>query len=410
MRRRANAQRHLTITFPILFILVAGCTPAGTGETAVLPTGAATAIVADSDFLLLPATEEHERETAVTELTPIPLPPLFIPEPTRIIHTVQAGETLYRIAINYNVPLNALIELNNISNPTLLLIGDRITIPAAATAESGGVAGAIDPTTTPFPVALIPQSSTIINGLAIEEIIVMSPEVKANIRDIYAYGQSIGHNPHAFSKVGDSTIMNPGLLVQFENSPYDLGDYTHLQPTIDYFNGSFDRYGAATRVGLHAWTVLDPAWADKTWCISDENMLACELHLHNPSYLFIRLGTNDKGLPDTFNRHVREIVSYAIQNGVIPILSTKADRFEGENNINNEILRQIAVDYKIPLWEYDRVAATLPERGLFSDDIHIATTGATYDYTDPQALQVGQSTHDLTALVALDAVWRVVTE
>ena len=409
MSRKQNTQRYLTISFPILVLLLARCTPTGTGQTAVLPTGAATAAVADDNFLLLPATEEHERETAVSQLIPAPLPPLFTPEPTTIVHTVQAGETLYRIAINYNVPLDTLIELNNISNPTLLLIGDKLIIPPMAMA-TGGDESAINPTTTPFPAILIPQSSTIINGLALNEIIVMSPQVEANIRNIYAYGQSIGHNPHAFSKVGDSTIMNPGLLVQFENSLYDLGDYAHLQPTIDYFSGSFDRYGAATRVGLHAWTVLDPAWADKTWCISDENMLACELHLHNPSYLFIRLGTNDKGLPDTFNRHVREIVSYAIQNGVVPILSTKADRFEGEGNINNEILRQIAADYKIPLWEYDHVAATLPKRGLFSDGIHIATVGATYNYTDPQALQVGQSTHDLTALVALDAVWRVVTE
>ncbi len=387
---------------------MAGCTPTGTGETAVLPTGAATAAVTDNNFLLLPATQEHERPL-LPPPSPIPLPPLLTPEPTRIIHTVQAGETLYRIAINYNIPLDALIELNNISNPTLLLIGDKLTIPAGAMGlgDDGVV---LNPTTTPFPAARIPQSSPIINGLALDEIIIMSPEVEANIRDIYAYGQSIGHNPHAFSKVGDSTIMNPGLLIQFENGPYNLGDYAHLQPTIDFFDGSFDRYGAATRVGLHAWTVLDPAWADKTWCMSDENMLACELHLHNPSYLFIRLGTNDKGLPDTFNRHVREIVSYAIQNGVVPILSSKADRFEGEEDTNNEILRQIAADYKIPLWEYDHVAATLPERGLFSDGIHIATAGATYDYTDPQALQVGQSTHDLTALVALDAVWRVVTE
>lgn len=396
------------MTIPILLLLLAGCTPTGTGETAVLPTGAATAAATDDDFLLLPATQEHERETAVNQLTPAPLPPLFTPELIRITHTVEAGETLYRIALNYNVSLDALIELNNISNPTMLLIGDKLTIPAEAMAtDDDGIAL---PTTTPFPVALIPQSSTIINGLALDEIIVMSPQVKANIRDIYAYGQSIGHNPHAFSKVGDSTIMNPGLLVQFENDPYDLGDYAHLQPTIDFFDGSFDRYGASTRVGLHSWTVLDPTWADKTLCISDENMLACELHLHNPSYLFIRLGTNDKGLPDTFNRHVREIVSYAIQNGVVPILSTKADRFEGEGNINNEILRQIAADYRIPLWEYDHVAATLPNRGLFSDGLHISTTGATYDYTDPQALLVGQTIHDLTALVALDAVWRVVTE
>ena len=337
--------------------------------------------------------------------TPIPIPPPLVLEPTRTIHTVQAGETLYRIALTYEVSLEALIELNEISNPTLLLIGDELTIPPPSESEETAVV-----TTTPYPTSLISPSITLVNGLSVENILIMPDEVKININKIYDYGQSIGHNPHAFSKVGDSTIMNPGLLVQFENGNYNLGDYSYLRPTIEYFDGSFDRYGASTRIGLHAWTVLDPLWADKQTCISDENMLACELHLHNPSYLFIRLGTNDKDIPDTFNRHVREIVSFAIQNGVIPILSSKADRFEGESNINNKILRQIAIDYKIPLWDYDRVAATLPNRGLFSDGIHIATDGVTYDYNDPQALQVGQSTHDLTALIALDAVWRAVNE
>ncbi len=403
MSRKSGIQQ-LGVSLPIIFILLAGCTPTGTGETAVLPTGAATAVSKD-ESLLLPATEEHDGEMPVFHNTPIPIPPPLVLEPTRTIHTVQAGETLYRIALTYEVSLEALIELNEISNPTLLLIGDELTIPPPSESEETAVV-----TTTPYPTSLISPSITLVNGLSVENILIMPDEVKININKIYDYGQSIGHNPHAFSKVGDSTIMNPGLLVQFENGNYNLGDYSYLRPTIEYFDGSFDRYGASTRIGLHAWTVLDPLWADKQTCISDENMLACELHLHNPSYLFIRLGTNDKDIPDTFNRHVREIVSFAIQNGVIPILSSKADRFEGESNINNKILRQIAIDYKIPLWDYDRVAATLPNRGLFSDGIHIATDGVTYDYNDPQALQVGQSTHDLTALIALDAVWRAVNE
>ena len=127
-----------------------------------------------------------------------------------------------------------------------------------------------------------------------------------------------------------------------------------MQPAIDQYAGSFERYGVATRIGLHAWSLFDPLWADKEWCGPGEDMVACEMRLNNPFLLLIRLGSNDAGAAAAFDENMRRLVDYALANGIIPILSTKADRFEGEDNRNNLIVREIAADYDLPLWDFDR--------------------------------------------------------
>ena len=54
------------------------------------------------------------------------------------------------------------------------------------------------------------------------------------------------------------------------------------------------------------------------------------------------------------------------------------------------------------------VAATLPNRGLTDDHAHL-TTRNNNDYTDPETFTRGYPMSDLSALVALDAVWRVMS-
>ena len=51
-------------------------------------------------------------------------------------HVVKAGETLFKIAQRYSVPLNELAKANNISNPGALRTGQRLLIPDAAAPES----------------------------------------------------------------------------------------------------------------------------------------------------------------------------------------------------------------------------------------------------------------------------------
>ncbi|NPV66759.1 MAG: LysM peptidoglycan-binding domain-containing protein [Anaerolineae bacterium] len=60
------------------------------------------------------------------------------------IHIVQRGETLYRIALRYGTTIRTLVTLNNIANPNLIFVGQRLTIPG-----SGGTTPL--PTPTPVP-------------------------------------------------------------------------------------------------------------------------------------------------------------------------------------------------------------------------------------------------------------------
>lgn len=234
----------------------------------------------------------------------------------------------------------------------------------------------------------------------------MPDNVRQRALEIYRLGQTLGRNPAAYSKVGDSTTENPHFMTRFDSGPYNLGPFAYLQAALDHFAGSHGRDSIAVRIAMHAWTANDPAWADKAVCQPNETPVACEIRVHNPSVLLIRLGTNDVGVPGMFDANIRQIVETAINSGVIPVIGTKGDRQEGSNQ-NNEILRQIHYDYQLPLWDYDAVAATLPGRGLDVDFAHMNTFYA-HDYNDPTAFTRGHAMHNLTSLMMLDALWREV--
>jgi len=123
---------------------------------------------------------------------------------------------------------------------------------------------------------------------------------------------------------------------------------------------------------------------------------------------FIHLGANDTDTPKLYKESMQKLVEFCVQSGVIPILSTKADRFKDPENIFNKNIREVAEENLVPLWDFDLVAETLPGRGLGEDNVHM-TNFFSHDYTSPEAFQRGHSVHNLTALIVLDRVWKVVT-
>ena len=58
--------------------------------------------------------------------TPQDAPP---PPPQTVIHVVQPGETLARIALRYNTTVWAIAQVNDLSNPNLIHAGQRLVIP-----------------------------------------------------------------------------------------------------------------------------------------------------------------------------------------------------------------------------------------------------------------------------------------
>ncbi len=325
-------------------------------------------------------------------------------------HQVQQGETLDRIAQNYGVSTDAILTTNNLTNRDVIFAGQTLIIPASL--ESTHIPLDVFPSQTPYRLGIFapPASATMpvmemLNGMSLHTLIVFPPSVQEHVQEIYSYGQAVGRNPHAFSKLGDSTIENPHFLDRFDTGMYNLGLYQHLEPTVQHYAGSYSRHSIAVQRGLHSWSVFDPLWADSRSCLPNESILACEIRVHNPSIIFIRLGANDVGVPDSFEHNMRRIIEHCIENGVIPLLGTKADRNEGAGNINNNIVRKIAEEYQVPLWDFDLVAGTLPGRGLGRDNVHM-TTFFEYDYTLATAFERGYGVHNLLALLTLDAVRR----
>lgn len=383
----------------------------------------------------IPPTRTPILPTATPTLTLTPSPPtdLGIITPggdnttssLPVTHIVQPGETLSLIAHLYGVSVDAIIRANKIAQANNIIVGqkliipvpgpsvtDRPTITPTATATAVGSAEATNdqPTTTPTvtktpTITPTPGPPTVLNDLPIESIIIMPDNVRQNIRKIYAMGHALGRSTHAFSKLGDSIDEAPLFLSRFDSGPYKLGPYDYLQPVVDNFYGSFARVSVAVQRGLNTAAVFDPLWVSLPACESGEHMLACEIRLHNPSIMLIQLGSNDVGRPASTDKYFRQIVEYCIANGVIPVLGTKADRHEGPGNINNDIVRQVAADYNVPLWDFDLVAATIPGHGLEQDNVHL-TSFYLHDWTLPLAYTRGYGLYNLSALMALDGVWR----
>jgi LysM repeat protein len=65
------------------------------------------------------------------------LEPTPIPDPTPQIYVIKSGDTLSRIAREFNVTLDALLEANKdrISNPNRIKVGDEIIIPVPVAEE-----------------------------------------------------------------------------------------------------------------------------------------------------------------------------------------------------------------------------------------------------------------------------------
>ena len=231
------------------------------------------------------------------------------------------------------------------------------------------------------------------------------PQISDRALQIFEDGLALGNNQRRFSKIGDSETFTSWFLAPFDKTPptYRLGEYTNLQGVIDHFSGSYARQSVAARQGFNASSVFAPLWADPTLCEAGETPLACEFRLHQPSYVFILLGTNDIWHLDTFEGQMRRIIEYSIEAGVLPILGTKADNLEGNGSINRT-LYTLALEYEIPLWNFWAAVQDLPQAGLDEDKAHL-TFGYNY-FDDELAMLNAWPVRNLTALQVLDSVLR----
>ena len=124
-------------------------------------------------------------------------------------------------------------------------------------------------------------------------------------------------------------------------------------------------------------------------------------------------GTNDVRLSSlaTYEKYMRLILEASIQNGIVPIVSTvppiKAAWGVSRAEQYNAIVIKLAREYDVPLLDYYSAMKTLPNDGLAADGVHpsLPPTLQTAFFTQKN-IQYGYTIRNLTALQALDKVWR----
>jgi len=245
--------------------------------------------------------------------------------------------------------------------------------------------------------------------------------VGSTSRQIFERGQQLGNRRDVFSKVGDSLTVATFVLYPFGWGTYNLGPYQHLQTAVNFFSTTNAREGNSfANVSLAAdngWTtrdLLDPARARGGVCQAGETPLACEYRVVKPSVALILIGTNDvASVPvNEYAGNLQRIVQITIENGIIPVLSTIPTRFGYDVTPYNQTIIQTAQANGIPLWDYWSAMQLLPNGGLSADGMHPSYPSETdfaaaANFTGDN-LQYGYVIRNLTALEALDAVWRYV--
>ncbi len=244
---------------------------------------------------------------------------------------------------------------------------------------------------------------------------VVPASVSNRMIEIYQDGLARGRDPSRFSKIGDCQNITPYFLAMFSDpTKYRLGDqYAYLQPTIDHFSTSWARKSVATHGGFNAATVLSPFWtlvSRPGECQQGETPAACELRINNASFAIISMEETWSGDFVKYDHYMRMLVEYVLSQDVVPMIATRAELPNAPISIN-AIVVQIADDYGIPLWNFGAAAATLPNNGLSADGFHLTpgTVEGNYYFDDPARMELGWTVRNLTALQAIDAVYRGVT-
>jgi hypothetical protein len=240
---------------------------------------------------------------------------------------------------------------------------------------------------------------------------ILSP-ISPAMHAVYQLGQELGNNPAAFTKIGDSLIVDVTYLEPMSLPQYELGAYRHLEPTLLWFAESATS-SIAAQIGMTSYTIFDPMWADPILCNPAESPLECELRIKKPSIAFILFGQNDlRHMPfENFEVQISAIVEHLLAHGVIPILSTFSlhpdDPFLPQGMAFNSRLVDISVAYEVPLINLWAASRILPNYGLDVDNIHMNHSGFSFlKFDTGHEAQYGVSLQNLLALTVLDQLRR----
>ncbi len=245
--------------------------------------------------------------------------------------------------------------------------------------------------------------------------------VHSGLNDIYTAGLAEGNQSREFCKVGDSISEDPDFLYPVGNGAAVWGVYGSLRTTARYFGAgnpvnAFNRVSMAALWGATTQTLLDPSINP---VCEGRSPLQCEYYLNPCSTALIMIGTNDAvvyyGTP-IYRQNLEAIVQATLDYGIIPVLFTIPKRYNiedwgirsyvGRTLWVNDIIRDVAHQYQIPLVDARLWYDLLPNSGLSADLVHLSSSPNAADFTS-SSLQYGDNVHNLLSVQVLDALRRV---
>jgi hypothetical protein len=227
------------------------------------------------------------------------------------------------------------------------------------------------------------------------------PELEPAAYDIFALGQELGRDAQVFSVIGDCQSSPTYFLSLYDEDRYTLPEgEEYLEDTIDWYAGSFVHRSITVENGMTVASALNPMWAraNSELCDNTETPVDCEVLVSNPSLALISLGTNwtPSTSQEDYIAYLNQIVDILLEQGVLPVLSTKADNTEGDYS-RNLAMAQVAYDRHLPLWNFWATVQDLPNGGLDKDREDV--------YLNYQ----GWDTRNLSALELLDSLRQQLT-
>jgi hypothetical protein len=228
----------------------------------------------------------------------------------------------------------------------------------------------------------------------------VQPEAGMNIREIYERGIELGNDPNAFSIFGDCQAEPQEFLGAYDTDTALVESLPpDLQETVANFSDSFKRESSTAQDGTTPGALLWDQWHRGEYgCSFGETPVDCELRAHRPSFVIIQIGSH---FESRNTEYLRRIIAQLIENGVVPILATKADNRELDHRINRD-MALLADEFDLPLWNFWAALSDLPNRGLYTRDDRPLQGDI---YLTDEAKEI----HRRTGLEALNIVWRAAT-
>ena len=299
--------------------------------------------------------------------------------------------------VSPSVPVREIATASAVPSVPSLEPATRVVLvtPAVVTPEIAAQPVSV----TPSPAAIETVTESVYDPAAWKQWPIV-PVVDPSVRAIYEYGQTLGNDPQAVSIFGDCQSRPAEFLGVLDTDPASLAALPpELNEAFEYFRASFSRESPTAQDGTTPGALLWTQWHQGNFtCTFQETPVQCELRIHRPSFVIIQVGTH---FESRNTEYLRKIILQLMDEGVVPILATKADNREKDERINQD-MAMLASEYDLPLWNFWAAVSALPNRGLYTRDDRPLQGDI---YLTAEALRI----HRVTALAALDAVWRAVT-